>query len=144
MTQQTLSQFRTSSSGDANSNSYLSSVLPTSIFTDISAGDLSISSGYRAIVGGRGVAVSTTTDYTGITRNSTPGIGSVEYAGQTGYWMGFTNTTYSTTTNWSDGIVATGSTNVTIPTFAIKQSGSNSSNLVGFGSKCVFCRRWNL
>ena len=116
----TFTTWKTAAGGDANGYSYTTTAIPSSsAFTAIASGDLSLNTGYRAIVGARGIAVAETVDYAGTARNATPGIGSVEYAGQSGYWMGFTNSTYGTTTNWSDGVVATGSINVVVPTYAI-------------------------
>ncbi|MFY7899557.1 MAG: T9SS type A sorting domain-containing protein, partial [Chitinophagaceae bacterium] len=56
--------------------------------------------------------------YTGATRSATPSAGSVEYATIPGLFMGYTNASYGTATNWNDGIAASGTTNVTVPTYA--------------------------
>ncbi|MCU0321196.1 MAG: hypothetical protein MUE72_02200, partial [Chitinophagaceae bacterium] len=100
-----LADWKTSSGGEAATNSYLSTVAPSSLFTDLVNGDLSISNSaaqYRGLVAGRAVVIATTTDYAGATRSATPSAGSVEYATIPGLFMGYTNSTYGTASNWND------------------------------------------
>ncbi len=118
----TLAAWKTSTGSETVTNAYLSGVAPNTLFTDVANGDLSIVSNaslFRGLVAGRGVVVATTTDYGGTSRSgSAPSVGSFEYATIPGLFVGYTNSTYATTTNWNDVTAATGATNVTVPAYA--------------------------
>ncbi len=114
--------WKTSTGAEGATNSYLNTIAPNSLFTDIAAGNLSIANNanqFRGLVAGRAAVVATTTDYSGSSRSGTaPAVGSVEYATIPGLFMGYDNSTYGLASNWNNGTVATGVTDVTIPSYA--------------------------
>ncbi|MFY7884661.1 MAG: beta strand repeat-containing protein, partial [Dolichospermum sp.] len=130
---QTIAQWRTSGLGDANSFSYATAVVPNSIFTSTSTGDLSLVAGVnRALVARRAGVVTTTIDYTSNSRDATnPSIGSIEYAGVVGNWTGATSTAYNTVTNWSTGVEPNGGENVSVPTWATNMPLLDATKTVG-------------
>jgi hypothetical protein len=120
-TAKTLADWRTSSSGDAASVSYLTSDLaPSSVFTDKSTADLSITTNYRKYFAAHAAAgTGITDDYAGTTRNTSyPTLGAYEYPGSAPVWTGATSTDWFDATNWSSLAVPTADDNSIIATAA--------------------------